>query len=780
MNCRARAASAILHALADAIRDVPRLPTRASLPAAILIAILVPESGFAQDRAHDEGAVRSVDAPTFALCRRNALLDFFVADLPPVTEAERATAITDIDADRVAITGESAYTLEGDVVARRADQRIAADRIDYDASSTDYTAKGNVRYQDPTLLLGADRASGNHQTEVTTLDNVRYQLLAERGNGVAATATVTGEDRTDLEAVSFSTCDPDLRDWEITARTMALDHATGEGRARGARLRFKGVTLLALPFASFPIDDRRRSGFLTPAISASNNGGVDFSVPYYLNLAPNYDATLVPRIVSDRGAMLGGEFRYLTPNHRGRLDANWMPDDREADRSRYLFRVEQASTLAPWLSFNADLSRISDPRYFEDFGDSLSVAATAFLYSSAYFNARGGNWWASFGGDDIEVTDPLLPRQFAPYRRLPRLVAGFDDALAGPVRARVDAEWVRFDRADSVTGRRADLWPSLAAPIERAGWFVRPELMYRHTAYRLDGNAPDRSLSRSLPIASLDSGLLFERPLGWFGESLRQTLEPRAFYLYAPFRDQTDFPVFDTAENTFSFAQLFRPTRFSGADRQNDANQLTLALTSRVLDDASGEERLRASIGQIRYFTEQRVQLPFVPASDFGRSAWAAELAFNLPQRWRVAIAQQYDPNFSRTTLSALTLQRRFAGDGVINFDYRYRRAQLEQVDFSTSYPVSERVRAVARWNWSLRDRRTLEAFAGLEYQSCCWALRGVMRHYVRNVQGDTANALFLELELKGLGSLGQSADDFLTQSIVGYRSAARPGGGGR
>jgi LPS-assembly protein len=737
-------------------------PARALLAATIAMVLAGPTS--AETSSFDQQAG---DRAPFALCY-SPLPDWYLPDMP--RDGDRETAITDIDADSIGIEDRVRYRLAGNVVASRADQRIAADRMFWDSEAGSFTADGNVRFQDRLLTFAAEAARGDQSADRIELDAVRYQLIAERGNGTAASATQIGRNRSELREVSFSTCDAGTRDWEIVADEMTLDHERGEGHARGMRLRFKDRTLIALPRAGFPIDDRPRSGFLVPSVGASNNGGFDLRIPYYLSLAPNHDLTLIPRVVTDRGAMLGGEYRWLTPRQRGQVDVDWMPDDSEADRSRYLWRVREQANLTGWLGFNADVSRVSDPRYFEDLGDSLSTAATAYLYSSAYFDARGESWWLRAGGDDIDLTDPALARENAPYRRLPRFIGGYERDLFGPLRFGLDGEWVDFDRPDSVTGQRLDLRPAVSAPIERAGWFVRPELAMRHTTFDLDGTSGPRSPSRTMPIASVDSGLVFDRPLEWFGRGSRQTLEPRLYYLYAPFRDQDDLPVFDTEELTFSFAQLFRPTRFSGPDRQDDANQASLAVTSRILDDADGGERLRASLGRVYYFDPQRVQLPGLPRTDFSGSAWAGEVTFALDPRWRFGVTQLYDPNLDATTLSSVRAQHRFGSGGIVNLDYRYRRAQFEQVDATAAIPLGERWRLIGRWNYELDNTRTLEAFAGFEYESCCYAVRTLVRHFVRNAEGDTNNAIFIELELKGLGSLGRDTGDFLRRSIRGYR----------
>lgn len=706
----------------------------------------------------------------WSLCRPNALLEFYVPGLP--TDVERESAPTDFDAASVTAVDQKRYTLEGDVVVTRADQRLAADTLSYDQESGTVEATGEVRYQDKDVLLAAKSAKTNLETDRTELGQVRYQLLAARGNGEAAAARREGEVRTELDQVTFSTCDPGDHDWEISAREIELDHESGTGRARGMKLRFQGVPLLALPYATFPIDDRRRSGFLYPQIGGSNNGGFDLLLPYYLNLAPNYDATLTPRIITDRGLMLGGEFRYLTRTQRGEIGFTWLPGDDQANRDRWSYRADHVGTFGRHFYVVADLNRVSDDRYFEDFGDSLTAAATSLLPSTAYLYGRGEWWNLAFGGDDYTITDPSLAAGAEPYRRLPRLTFDAEKPLFEHFAVGLRSELVAFDKDNATTGNRYDLTPYVAFPFERAAGFVRPELAWRHTGYQLDNVLGDDAPSRSTTIASVDAGLYFDRNARFGERRLRQTLEPRIYYLHVPFENQDDLPIFDTQETTFSFAQLFRPNRFTGADRQMDANQLTLAVTSRLLDDTDGRELLRGSIGQIRYFDDQDVQLPGVAPTDFSGSAYAAELALNMTPRWSLVASQQYDPEREYTTLSALRVQHRFGEDGrgVANVGYRYRRGVLEQVDASAAFPVSPRVRLVGRWNYSLKDEATLEAFGGVEFESCCYAFRVLGRHYVRNVEGDTSNAIYLELELKGLGSIGRRSEDFLRRSIIGYR----------
>lgn len=723
-------------------------------------------------------------ADDFSLCKPSALLEFYEPGLP--TTGDREAAPADMQADRFDSSDSKKYVLTGHARLQRVDQLLQGDRLSYDSESTAYTAEGHVRYQDRGLLLAADKAQGTTTPNASTLDQVRYQVLSSRGNGTADRARLLDADHAALDRVSYSTCDIDDRRWELRARDMSLDQDQGVGRAHDVTMRWGDVPFLWLPYARFPIDDRRQSGFLYPSLGSSNNGGFDMTLPYYLNLAPNFDATLYPRLIWDRGLMLGGEFRYLTDTQRGKVEFTSLPHDRAANRERGYFHFENYGVLSSHWGVSVNLNDVSDDRYFEDFGNTLTTVATSLLPSSAYLNGRGSWWSASIGGDRYQITDPSLSDLSEPYQRLPRATFEGEHDLAGPLRVGLDGEFVAFHKSCTreggskvcpTNGQRLDLYPYLALPLEGASWFLRPELGVRSTRYDLDpgndaiaGSLSDTSPQRTVPIASVDAGLVFERDARLFGEDMLQTLEPRLYYLRVPYRDQSDLPVFDTQPISFDFGQLFRTNRYTGADRQTDANNLTLALTSRLLESDSGVERVAASLGQIRYFDDQRVQLPGQPPTDYAGSDYVGQLDLRLSERWRLSLAEQWDPNRDRSDLGTFSLQHRFGREGVLNLSYRYRRDFLEQADIAALVPLNERWRLVGRWNYSLRDDKTLEGFFGVEHDDCCTAWRILARHYVHNVAGDSTNALYFELEFKGIGALGQKTDDFLRRAILGYR----------
>jgi LPS-assembly protein len=736
----------------------------------------------------------------YAMCRPNALLDFYDPGLTK-DRSLRETSPTQVQAQHVDSSNQSVYHLSGEVKLQRADQLLQADSIDYNNENTDYDARGNVRYQEAGQLLAASHMRGNTDASRGIADDVRYQMLDARGNGVAKQGHMLDAQHARYSMATYSTCDVGHHLWEFRAKSITINQATGVGVARGATMRLGNVPFLYLPYFTFPTDDRRKSGFLYPTIGNTSRGGFEVSTPYYLNLAPNYDATLDPRIYSERGAMLAGEFRYLTPGSRGQLNVEYVPNDHgESDGladtqgdSRYLVKFSDRTRLWKGWQFVGSYNHASDSSYLYDYGDALSHAAVYMLGSNAAI-VGGGKWWnASFGGTIYQNVNPFVTDRGLPYKQLPYAKFSMDVPLSRWLEFGMDTSAVAFRKTGFIEGQREDLYPYLAADFGTSAWFVRPRLAYRYTAYQLGSDYQDygyrgllgsgattpfdqKSPSRSLPVVSLDSGLVFDRSTTLFGSSYTQTLEPRLFYLYVPYRNQNNLPLFDTNVMSFDYWQLFSTNQFSGADRQMDANNLTAALTTRLLDDG-GVERVSASIGQIRYLSPQRVL-----GTDWVRSAYVAQLDVQINDRWRLNSAYQWSPNTRLTDMAAVQLQRRLRTDGIFNFSYRYRRGLLEQYSASVVYPVSERWRLVGAWTYSVKDRQSVDALAGVEYDSCCVSLRLVGRSYVNqgyygfgpvpaggNIN-HRDNAVMFELVFKGLGSTGGQIDPLLRRDILGYQ----------
>jgi LPS-assembly protein len=639
------------------------------------------------------------------------------------------------------------------VFVRQGDRQLETEEIIFDRETGRLDLPVLLSYRDAFIAIQAQSAWVESQASRGRFEQVNYQIAQSDGGGEALSIDLLSDTEAELEAFDFTTCNPADPDWQLKAGRVRLDMEKGQGVARNARLEFKGVPIFYSPWLSFPLNDARQSGFLYPQIGFSSDDGLDLRAPWYWNIAPNQDATFTPRWLQDRGAMLGAEYRFLTARQRGTLELEVLPSDRQADRDRYFGQIEYRARLAPGWSASVNAKRASDDDYFVDLGGELEDSAVQFLRSSAAVRGRGRLWSISVLADTFQVLDEAVGPGSEPYRRLPRIRGVYDRPLPGNLDFGVDGELVYFDRDSGLRGARFDLYPRLRWNFLRPGGFVRPELGLRTTAYNLEDAAVD-SVTRTTPIASIDSGLVFERSLG--GGSRIQTLEPRLFYLYVPERDQDDIPRFDTGELTFGFSQLFHYNRFSGPDRQADANQLTLAVTSRLIETATGQAPLDFSLGQIVYFSDLEVQLPGREVDDRSRSATVAEINWRPRERLSLSAGLQWDSVENETEVAQFGLSYRGRNARQIALGYRFRRDRLDQVDLRARYPIRPNMNVIGRINYSFEENESLEVMGGIELESCCWAMRLIAREFIRDRDATTRQAVFLELHLKGLGSLGR------------------------
>ncbi|MFA7388506.1 MAG: LPS assembly protein LptD, partial [Thiohalobacteraceae bacterium] len=568
------------------------------------------------------------DSP-WALCGARSRPDLPAADLRG----------SELSADHAETEGQ-VYILAGDAVIDRAGRRVQADRIRYDEALGEVRAEGNVRLDEATLNLTGSSARLLLDSDQGEIQDVRYRVYAQHARGRAETARQESAVRKVFEEATYTTCDEEREAWRLNARNVVLREDEGVGTARHAWLEIADVPVLYTPYMSFPIDDRRKSGLLVPSWGSSQNSGAEFALPYYWNIAPHRDATITPRLLAKRGLQMQGEFRYLNPTNSGALGLEYLPGDREFnDEDRRLVRIDHSGRPFARLSTAVHAADVSDDRYFEDLGTDLEVSSTTHLERLAQATYFGTGWSLTGRVQDFQTVDRTIPSAADAYARLPQLL--FHAApRTRPYGVELDlaSELVQFDHDDLVTGTRLDLQPKASLPLGGAAWFLTPAASVRYTQYKLEdqpANQPEDP-SRTTPIASLDSGLFFERNLGWFGNDLLQTLEPRAFYLYVPHRDQSDLPVFDTALRDFSFYQMFEDNRFTGADRMGDANQLTLAATTRLLDPGTGTQYASLSLGEIFYFRDREVTLyNNQAAADQSRSNLVAELDLRLSQSWK-------------------------------------------------------------------------------------------------------------------------------------------------
>ncbi len=701
----------------------------------------------------------------------------------PAIQQQRLDAEVNIEADYAEILNKDDARFSGDVLIKRADQLITADQVDYQNQQQIATASGDVFYMQQGFSMHSDRAQLQLNGNTGQFDNNQLIIAGNHARASTQTTQLLKRGITRSKQVIYTTCAPSVNDWELQAETLELNSETGRGTGRNVWVEVFDMPLLYTPYISFPIDDRRQSGILAPTFGNSDTTGTDLAVPYYWNIAPNYDATITPRIMSSRGLMLGTEFRYLSPRSEGRISFEAL-NDTDTEEFRGQFTFEDESRWNSRLTSDIELKALSDDDYLEDFGNSLSISSDRYLKSHANLNYRADNWRLLTRIDNYDSIDETISKASRPHRRLPQLLFNLNEQTVFDIaKVNMRNEFVYFDHSSATTAKRIDLQPSISAPLRNPAGFITPKLSVRHTSYRLDKQASGVSnhIERTLPILSLDSGLFFERELKLAGGMI-QTLEPRAFYLYVPYEKQDEIPLFDSSEYDFSYNQLFRENRFSGADRVGDANQLTLAVTSRFIEADTGKERLRASLGTIVYFDDLQVGLNANSKTiNKDSSDLVAELSTKITDNWSARSAFQYDPHAGITQKATLGLHYRDGANRLFNATYRSRYAgtvdslghsnDIEQTDLSFKWPINKEWSTVGRWNYSEEHNVALDTFLGLEKDTCCWRLRVIARQYVNDaLDEEPKQGIFFQFELKGLTSFGEKLDSFLEEGILGYQ----------
>jgi LPS-assembly protein len=694
-------------------------------------------------------------------------------------QPETALADTPIDyeADGVDATRDGEWLLKGDVLIKQGERTLKTRNAKYNSKEQSFEVDEDVEYADANLTVSGTSAEVD-QVGGATFEGAKFELKDRNARGAADRIQVTRDNQLKLNGVRYTTCPVGQEDWVIRASDIDIRQRAGLGFGRGVRLDFKGIPILYTPFISFPVGNQRKSGFLFPTIGTSTRSGSSLAVPWYWNIAPNYDATFLPTWFSKRGGKLDSEFRYLTDLGHGALETEYLPDDNEFGDSRHYVHFVDRSNFTETLRLDIDAANVGDSAWFEDFGLGPEGTSISYLERTASLTYLTRHWLAVLRAQNFQTIDDIgIPPELRPHTIVPQLAvhAGFPNQLAG-LEFGLDLEVGNFahNYANLVTtGWRMDVAPEVRLPMRGAGMYLEPAASWRYTSYRLDDTGPlpgDDSPSRSAPILSVDGGLIFERPSGSHQQRL-QTLEPRFMYLYVPFRDQNALPVFDTAPADLNLVQLFRTNRYVGADRLSDANQISVGFTSRLLDAGSGKQFISGTIGQTYYFDEPRVALPGEVLGDTEFSDIIAELDVTAFGDWNVGMGVQYDPNETRSEKGDVQVQYKPEFDRVVNMGYRFRRGSIEQVDGSVAWPIGKDWTAYARMVYSLEDRKSLDQFAGLEYRSCCWRIRAVARRYVSDRTGDTDTSFLLQLELNGLSSVGVGADAFLERSIRGYSS---------
>lgn len=730
-----------------------------------------------------------------------------------------AAGATSVRALRIHGTRAIELVADGDAELKRDDLVLTADRLTYREVTDEAVAEGNVNLRQGEDEIRGPRANlfvgervGAFESPVYTLRRARGQPAVGgqsrtvEGSGEADALQLEGENQYRLSNATWSTCPAPDPDWYIKARDLELDYEREVGTARGASVVFMDVPIFWMPWAEFPLSGQRQSGLLPPTFGSSNKTGVDFTFPYYWNIAPNYDATLSPRYMSRRGVQLGGEFRYLGADHRGITRVEWMPNDEVSGEERTLASVQHQHWITRSLYGTLDFNSVSDDAYFEDLSSNVGVASRVNLLREGRLTYTGGGWWSlSALAQSYQTLNPDPDEtNVTPYRRLPQVsLNALRPDLPGGMAMAFNSDYAQFAHpdADKVEAGRLTAYPQLSLPMQGAAWFLTPKAGVHFTRYELDRPAdhPElrNSITRTVPILSIDSGLVFERDANFFGHDFVQTLEPRLFYLNVPSRDQSDIPLFDTARYDVGFAQIFAENRYSGSDRIGDANDLTAALTSRLIDPQNGVERMRVLVGQRYYFSDQEVTRNFdeVPVNSAGvplgtevvttelevprtgsRADVLAGLSGRIARHTTIDSYWQYNPRDDDTERLNASLRYQPAFAKALNLNYRYARnvvnsdgtVGLEDVGVSGQWPIGGGWYGVGLVTRSLKDDRVTEAIGGLEYDGGCWTVRVAMHRFAID-ENDVTKAVYVQLELNDLTSIGSNPVSLIKRSVPGY-----------
>jgi LPS-assembly protein len=736
---------------------------------------------------------RTADCPDSSRCAN--ISETACRDGDPRTAAKRVPPdpdtpiLTSADITEVSDNGDLRY--RQNVEVRQGDRVLRAEEIDYNDANQSLRIPGAVELSDPSLAVRGEGAR-IEAAGTAVVDSAKFEIPARAGHGSAEQIRLSKNGELDLRDVRYTTCPLPNPSWELKVGRLHIDQQAHTGFGSSARVDFEGVPILYVPYISFPVGNEPKSGLLFPEFGQSSLSGWQFSLPYYWRIAPNYDATFTPTYFSTRGIDFGGEFRFLTGNSKGTLNVRYLPNDSQTQTDRSFASIDEQTDFTSRLRFAVSGVNLSDDAWFEDFGGATYTNLMA-LPRSGLLEYRGDEWMLTARAENFQIIDPLVTPDERPYTMLPQISfhGYFPDRLFG-MTAAIDSELAAFQHNGDIGpagAQRLYVAPELKLPLRSHGMYLEPAVGFRYIAFHIDDPVtPNSTPSVIAPNFSVDSGMTFERESG---SARIQTLEPRILYAYVPYRtqDYPTFPILDTTPPDFNLIQLFETDRYVGSDRIGDVNHVALGVTTRLIDASDGRQFLAATVGQLYRFSAQRVAIPNEVPEDAGSSDIVAEFALNAFRHWSAHVGLEWDPSAQRDARTEVSFQYRADQSHVINFGYRYQRAdtltivppsgsptaqqELKQIDTSAAWSIGNSWSLYGRVIYSILDQAAIERFGGFEYRTCCWGVRLLARRYISTTTGATNLDFMAQLELNGLANVGHPVDTFLAESIRGY-SAAR------
>lgn len=716
-----------------------------------------------------------------------------IADIPLPNESLNPDNIhivskaTQIERNQMAYFG-------GGVTLFNKGARVSADEIEVSRLTESFRASGNIHFQRNSINVFADSLSVEGARESTELSNANYQLTNHPGHGSAKKLEINTDGELLLLDSTFTTCFDEVPDWQLSSSKIFLSESENIGEAYNSSIRIKGIPVFYLPYITFPVNNKRKSGFIDPVLDYSGNSGAKISAPYYFNIAPNYDATLAPVFMSKRGVQLVSEFRYLVNQQYGEIDLEYLNNDNELINNndpRYLARWQHIGSMSDNFRLFVDFSYVSDDYYLVDIGSSEFNRSDSYLTQMGEIGYFAENWHTKIKLQDYAV----LGTHTNSYKTIPQIELHRSDSLGiGLAKFDFYAEYNHFDTPDKwlPTADRFHVETGLNIPYNTPGWFFNSELKILQTNYHqsrlVDDSKLEESVSRTLPKVRLHGGLNFDRLMQGFNNQLTQTLEPQMQYLYIPFKDQSTIGLYDTTLLQDDFAGLFRDKRYSGLDRIAEADQISWGVTSRILD-RNNQELFHLSLGRIVYLhqsSEERVNSISDEILQEDKSALAAELFFQLDKRWQLNGEIQYNTDTNVTDKGQLALDYYHNEKHFFQLNHRYAKAvsgsSIEQMSMFTTFAINKDWQLVGRYTRDLVRSRAIDTYIGLQYETCCWAVRiGYKRHINTNLdeQGfidqnrDEFNSgPMLSFVIKGLGGRQSNIgiQEMFNQGIFGYK----------
>jgi LPS-assembly protein len=697
--------------------------------------------------------------------------DWHMCAVPALTRAQASQprpTTTDISADWLQALDRNLIEFNGNVQVLRDQQRIHAEHLTLSDNPRHMYASGQARFTDGVLSLSAGDMAFDNEQDHALFNNAEFTLYELHLRGSASRIEQLDAQQREFLDVRYTTCDPGRNDWSLAASRLELDDQAGMGTAHHSVLRLGPVPVFYFPWFRFPITDERMSGFLPPLVSSSTIGGNQFSVPFYWNLADNYDMTIMPISYSKRGLQLNTENRYLFDSTAGELRLSRLQDD-VTESDRWFRYWQHHSEFDYGISATLLLQRVSDTAFMDDFGHLDNTQDVDHLQSMLRINARPWDWNATLTYDEHQNLIPDATPTSDQYKRLPQLTLNRNfETDEGQTWLRWNNEYVSYDHEVRTKGRRLRLRPTLTYPVEGDYYFVTPSLTLDLTRYSIDDNpAGADEITRQLPLWSVDSGLFFERMLGDGGRWL-QTLEPRLFLLYVPYRDQSEIPLFDTSLLTESFNQLFNDNRFAGGDRIGDSRQISLALSSRFIDQDAGREVFDIGVGQAFYREERQVNLGRRVDDPRDRSGIITRIGIRPDRLWKIDLSRIYNQSSDEADQNSASV-RYINGGKVFDLEYHLRRGELEQSTVALVYPLSPVWNVFMKRQHSILHDMPVQYLGGFSYESCCWRFDVLYEKKSDTDFTDIERSLFFQLTFKGLGSAGKDIDTMLKDGILGY-----------